>query len=775
LLHRSTPVAAALAVLGLIVAPAGVQPASAHAALVASDPPANVVLLEAPTEVSLTFSEAIDPAASRIDLHDPRHTPVAGLGPVRGGADGRTLSVALPSLDAGLYTVSYRVISAVDGHVTAGDFAFLVDPTGTLPPPAQAPTSSSTSGDPATVAARWVALAAGLVATGTLVAWHASVRSALRSLPEAARQPPWRLVAGSSVAALGALAVYLALAARPLVGAGGHHEHGMLLDLAAPFGWTPFAVAMRVALVATLAAFALSIGRAFHLEELGRRGGVGRRATDRRLAAVVLALLAAALLGMSMAGHAASLGGPLFGLLDWIHLLAAAAWLGALPAIGLAAIHARAAGVEPRPVLASALRAHAPVALVAAPVVALTGLANSPVVLGASREATASPYGNLLLAKAVLFSVALALGAVNHLLLRGRSARPAVGLLLAEIATAAVAVMVAATLLTIQPAATRAEATAEDPVRPVQLVGSAGPYRVHVAISAAVPGRQRYAVLLSDLATDAPASEVTAVALTFDPPAGSGIPSERVELTPQAVAGRWAADGDFTPIVGTWQLATAISRPGEPDEGASFELPVEDPREAQPAPPADTGVGVPAPLGAMWALLPSGGVAGWLPALVLAGSAAVLGVGARRGAGRSPTRILDAARVACLALALVAGLAAGSRTLVHAADAIPAAAASATNPTAASAGSVARGERLYRANCAACHGDDGRGDGPTAGELPWHPQDLRAAVSRLTDGELAYRIANGLAGTEMPAFSPSLSEAERWDLVNLLRDRFGDD
>jgi mono/diheme cytochrome c family protein len=147
----------------------------------------------------------------------------------------------------------------------------------------------------------------------------------------------------------------------------------------------------------------------------------------------------------------------------------------------------------------------------------------------------------------------------------------------------------------------------------------------------------------------------------------------------------------------------------------------------------------------------------------------------RRDAGRPTSRILDAVRVACLLLALVAGLAAGSRTLVHAADAIPADAASATNPTPASADSVASGERLYRANCAACHGDDGRGDGPTSAELPWRPEDLRGAASHLTDGELAYRIAAGLAGTEMPAFSPSLSEAERWDLVNLLRARFGDD
>jgi mono/diheme cytochrome c family protein len=42
-------------------------------------------------------------------------------------------------------------------------------------------------------------------------------------------------------------------------------------------------------------------------------------------------------------------------------------------------------------------------------------------------------------------------------------------------------------------------------------------------------------------------------------------------------------------------------------------------------------------------------------------------------------------------------------------------------------------------------------------------------VPVLTDGELAYLIASGTVATRMPAFSITLSENDRWDLVNYLR------
>jgi mono/diheme cytochrome c family protein len=45
----------------------------------------------------------------------------------------------------------------------------------------------------------------------------------------------------------------------------------------------------------------------------------------------------------------------------------------------------------------------------------------------------------------------------------------------------------------------------------------------------------------------------------------------------------------------------------------------------------------------------------------------------------------------------------------------------------------------------------------------------------MSAAELGYRIANGVAGTPMPAFAGVLSEPERLDLIAYLRSRWADD
>jgi mono/diheme cytochrome c family protein len=51
------------------------------------------------------------------------------------------------------------------------------------------------------------------------------------------------------------------------------------------------------------------------------------------------------------------------------------------------------------------------------------------------------------------------------------------------------------------------------------------------------------------------------------------------------------------------------------------------------------------------------------------------------------------------------------------------------NPLPASDAVVTRGKPLYEANCAACHGPQGRGDRPGAAGLNPRPPDLRGAAA----------------------------------------------
>ena len=67
------------------------------------------------------------------------------------------------------------------------------------------------------------------------------------------------------------------------------------------------------------------------------------------------------------------------------------------------------------------------------------------------------------------------------------------------------------------------------------------------------------------------------------------------------------------------------------------------------------------------------------------------------------------------------------------------------------------GERVYRANCAQCHGPTGAGDGSAVSELRIVPANLSAGRASL---ELTLRLLrNGIDGTQMAPWTDRLSDA----------------
>jgi mono/diheme cytochrome c family protein len=83
------------------------------------------------------------------------------------------------------------------------------------------------------------------------------------------------------------------------------------------------------------------------------------------------------------------------------------------------------------------------------------------------------------------------------------------------------------------------------------------------------------------------------------------------------------------------------------------------------------------------------------------------------------------------------------------------------------------GRTLFRNTCAACHGTNADGQGPTAAtlkdiwNLPTTPSDLRQPHLRCGDRpEDIYRIlATGLNGTPMVSFEATLTPDQRWDII----------
>ena len=77
---------------------------------------------------------------------------------------------------------------------------------------------------------------------------------------------------------------------------------------------------------------------------------------------------------------------------------------------------------------------------------------------------------------------------------------------------------------------------------------------------------------------------------------------------------------------------------------------------------------------------------------------------------------------------------------------------------------LALGAQVYRASCAGCHGDLGRGDGKLAQGLDPPPANLADWGALNDQSPLDYyrRINIGVVGTAMPAFEDRLPARERW-------------
>jgi cytochrome c oxidase cbb3-type subunit 2 len=90
---------------------------------------------------------------------------------------------------------------------------------------------------------------------------------------------------------------------------------------------------------------------------------------------------------------------------------------------------------------------------------------------------------------------------------------------------------------------------------------------------------------------------------------------------------------------------------------------------------------------------------------------------------------------------------------------------------------IARGRLIYRkAQCSECHGDEGRGDGPSAPKMKDDrgvpiavPDFTRWPLKRASEPAALFRtIATGLNGTPMPSYTDALDSKEIWALVRYL-------
>ena len=94
---------------------------------------------------------------------------------------------------------------------------------------------------------------------------------------------------------------------------------------------------------------------------------------------------------------------------------------------------------------------------------------------------------------------------------------------------------------------------------------------------------------------------------------------------------------------------------------------------------------------------------------------------------------------------------------------------------------LARGAQLYARDCAACHGETGRGDGPAGRDLPglqkMMPEAKRGPadftnlrrLAGLSDAHLQGKLLRGGMGTGMPEFGSLYTTDEQWTVIAFVR------
>ena len=109
-------------VLCLLLLGLGGGGAHAHAMLASASPPVGGSVGAAPRQVTLSFTQGLEPSFSSVQVTDSKGARV-DLGKPQ--ISGSTMSVGLKNLGPGTYKVHWHVLS-VDTHKTQGSFSFHV-------------------------------------------------------------------------------------------------------------------------------------------------------------------------------------------------------------------------------------------------------------------------------------------------------------------------------------------------------------------------------------------------------------------------------------------------------------------------------------------------------------------------------------------------------------------------------------------------------------------------------------------------------------------------
>jgi copper transport protein len=517
--------------------------AGAHSALQRSQPEAGASLDAAPSEIVLVFSERPDPGLSRVELLDDQGSPLEGLETHPAGDDPATLVTALPHLPEGVYTVNWSALSAVDGHVTTGAFAFGVG-TEVEEMPVTGGMDHSEGERPSVLAvtARWIqywglALLLGGAAIGLFVLGDVPGRRIV--LPAC-----WAAAVVGYVLLIMAEASSAGTSVTGLVGSAAGERlvrQGVMLALAA--------VTVGVAVVRT----------------------------GRGPLVLVAVATGATMLAHVATGHAnpSAQAGWTALATQWVHVMGVGTWVGGLVWLLLGIRLAGASGEHDNPGLGVELRRFSRMAGLMLLLVVATGVFRAWQGVRSIDALWTSDYGVTLLIKLAVFLPLVTLGAINRYRnvpaagrepRRLRSVRRVVsGEVLLAVGVFGITGVLAGTVPAAE-LATHTEAEEDEIVVRGADLGTS--VRVELQISPGVVGRNSFVVEARDYDSEVPI-DAERVTLFLSLPDRPEIATARVGLE-EDEPGTWSTTTNAVAVEGTWEARILIEAAAD-----SWEIPVE--------------------------------------------------------------------------------------------------------------------------------------------------------------------------------------------------------
>lgn len=561
MIRRVPPRVSVLAVL-VAVLMLGAGPAAAHADLVSADPSANSRIDAAPDVVRLTFSEPIEPAHSDIRLRNLAGEEIAAGGqPAQD--DPFTLELSLAGdLPDDVYTVAWRVVSAADGHESAGRYTFGIG----MAAGSAARVIIDESVSPLNVIGRWLdmagaALTLGVAAFATLV-WRPGLTQGLPVRNDRLRRAA---VAGWAFAGAGLL---VGLSANAAVMTGSSFPANL---------WDGSASG----LLGSSAYGTVWLGRAGLWVILGAMLAI-RRGKPLHWGMLSLIGLGLAVLP-SLVSHARALGSADAVLNDMLHRTGAALWVGGLAAWIVVLLPAPDAPSAKS--LSKAVSRFSNIARLLVMLLAVGGLFAALQQINDGGLLTATVYGRAAVVKGILFTGMFALAGFNVLVVeprlkRGIESWPPMlrmtvgGELILAAALFVVSAVMASGLPAVDVSQLRAQADASNTTAdgaPYFGMGIAGDVMVHLEVLPGRVGANEIVVspfVLSD--SNRALTDATRVQIRAASPDGSG-PELTFDAQPSGDGAYVVAEAQLDQA-GTWRMQVVIEQAGADDAVTEFEV-----------------------------------------------------------------------------------------------------------------------------------------------------------------------------------------------------------